>query len=174
MSTLAKWIIGIVVVAGFAYFVIPHVPYRGDLESPVAVAEASYPEATNYAVDVAGVITPEHLAALNTQLKGLDNGNQQIAVLILKSTQPLSIEEYGIKLAEKWKVGKAGLDNGAIVIVATEDRKVRIEVGYGLEDRIPDAVAGRIIDENMIPSLKTGDWYGAVTSAVTRISQELK
>lgn len=134
----------------------------------------TYPEATNYAVDAAGVLSVDELADLNARLKALDTSKSQIGVLILQSTYPLSIEEYGIKLAEKWKTGMKGLDNGAIIIVATQDRKVRIEVGYGLEGNIPDAVAGRIIDNDMMPSLKSGDWYNAIIGAINGINSKIK
>lgn len=137
-------------------------------------SEVFYPEPTNYAVDSAGVLTPEQLLNLNKRLEGIDNGTRQYAVLIVKTTAPLSIEQYAIKLAEKWKVGHETLDNGAIIIIATKDRKVRIEVGYGLEQYIPDSVAGRIIDEKMISSLKTSDWYGAVLGAINGLEEKIK
>lgn len=129
-----------------------------------------YPEPTNYAVDITGEIHPRDLEKLNTKLKGLDNGKYQFGVAVVKTTYPLTIEQYGIRLAEKWKVGKAGLDNGAIIILATQDRKVRIEVGYGLEGNIPDAVAGRVIDVSMIPFLKSSDWFGALNSGIEALS----
>lgn len=135
-----------------------------------SIREPFYPDPTNYVVDSVGVLT--NVNELNANLKGFD-GIVQIAVAVVKTTEPLSIEEYGIKLAEKWKVGYAGKDNGAIIILATEDRKVRIEVGYGLEGQIPDAVAGRIIDESMIPYLKQSDWSGAVASGVEALKIKL-
>lgn len=134
----------------------------------------TFPAPTDYAVDATGTISAEDMARLNAELKAMDNEKHQFGVLFVKSTGVLSIEEYGIKLAESWKVGKAGLDNGAIIIVATEDKKVRIEVGYGLEGDINDAKAGRIIDEAMIPSLKEGKWADAVSSALIRINSEVK
>jgi len=132
--------------------------------------EVFYPEATNYAVDTSGVLTADQLATLNTKLGAIQG--KEIGVAVVKTTAPLSIEEYGIKLAEKWKVGNADLDNGAIIIIATEDRKVRIEVGYGLEGDINDAKAGRIIDNHMLPSLKKGDWYGAIVGGIDGINAE--
>jgi len=137
--------------------------------APVVEAEAFYPEATNYAVDAAGALSADQLASLNSLLK---ENKTEIGVAVVKSTKPLQIEEYGIKLAEKWKVGDAEKDNGAIIIIATEDRKVRIEVGYGLEGSITDAEAGRIIDEFMIDSLKKGDWYGAIIGAINGINSK--
>lgn len=147
----------------------------GPSQSPTAVqaTDASYPDPSNYTVDAAGVLTADQLAQLNATLKTMDNDQHQFAVAIVKTTAPLTIEEYGIKLAEKWKVGGKDTDNGAIVIVATEDRKVRIEVGYGLEGDINDAKAGAIIDNTMIPSLKRGDWYGAVSSALSALNTSI-
>ena len=126
------------------------------------------PEATNYVVNDNGALKQETVDSLNKELKELDN-KAQIAVLILDSTSPYTIEEYGIRLADKWKVGYSGLDNGAIIILATKDRKVRIEVGKGLEGVIPDAAAGRIIDEYMMPPLKEGNYDIAIINAVGAI-----
>jgi uncharacterized protein len=133
-----------------------------------------FPEPTNYAVDTTGTISVEDLAILNAQLKALDTDKHQFAVAIVKTTSPYDIEQYGIKLAEKWRVGKAGLDNGAIVIIATEDRKVRLEIGYGLEGDINDAKAGEIIDNDMVPFLKEGKWASAASAGITSISTRVK
>lgn len=131
--------------------------------------EPIYPEPSDYAVDSAGVLSNEELVNLNQILKASDNESRQIGIAIVKTTAPLEIEEYGIKLAEKWKVGNKNTDNGIIIILATEDRKVRLEVGYGLEGQIPDAVAGRIIDESMIPALKENNWNEALLKGVEAI-----
>lgn len=133
-------------------------------------AEAFYPEPTNYAVDAAGVLSTDQLQTLNENLKYMDTDKAQFAVVIVKTTAPLSIEEYGIKLAEKWKVGDVDTDNGAIIILATEDRKVRIEIGYGLEGDINDAAAGAIVDEHMIPELKAGNWYAGITAGLNALA----
>jgi uncharacterized protein len=90
----------------------------------------------------------------------------QIAVLLLPTTQPETIEAFGIRLAETWKIGHKGADNGVIIIVAKNDRKMRIEVGYGLEGSIPDAIAKRIIAERMAPRFKQGDFAGGLIDAV--------
>src|SRR3990167_6081463 len=177
MKTTIKWIVGIVIIAAFAWFVVPLIPTVKPTEtssSSTQKLEATYPEPTDYAVDSAGVLTPDQLSNLNSMLKGIDNGTRQYGVLIVKTTAPLSIEQYGIKLAEKWKVGHETLDNGAIIIVATEDRKVRLEIGYGLEQYIPDSVAGRIIDEKMISSLKINDWYNAILGAINGLEEKIK
>jgi uncharacterized protein len=161
---------GIGLAIGIVVALIVFVGYNVNIPStPISVVqtqEAYYPEPTNYAVDTAGVLTTGELEILNQMLKDADTDKHQFAVVIIKSTAPLSIEEYGIKIAEKWKVGYKGLDNGLIVIVATEDRKVRLEVGKGLEGDINDAKAGRLIDEQMIPSLKEGKWFDAISNVL--------
>lgn len=138
------------------------------------VASDNLPEPTNYAVDTAGALTPVELDALNAQLKTMDNEKHQFAVLVVKTTGGMSIEEYGIKLAEKWKVGKAGLDNGAIIIVATEDRKIRIEVGSGLEGDVNDAKAGDIIRNDLAPKFKEGKWAEGITAGLNSLNNFVK
>jgi uncharacterized protein len=134
--------------------------------------EVFYPEPTNYIVDTFGFLEASTTDYMNNDLQNFDP-TAQIAVAVVKTTKPLSIEEYGIRLAEKWKVGHQDIDNGIIIILATEDRKVRIEVGKGLEGELPDAVVGRIIDENMVPSLKKDEWASAVFGGVYAIKSKL-
>ena len=111
---------------------------------------------------------------LEAQLAAIDRaGRAQIAVLLLPTTQPEAIEQFGIRLAEAWKIGHKGADNGVIVIVAKNDRKMRIEVGYGLEGSIPDAIAKRIIAERMVPLFKQGDFFGGLRSAVDGLDQAM-
>ncbi len=123
--------------------------------------------------DLTGTLTRDQQAQLENQLASLERDKgAQIAVLLLPTTQPESIEQYGIRLAEAWKIGRKGADDGVIVIVAKNDRAVRIEVGYGLEGAIPDAVAKRIIEERITPRFREGDFFGglqASTSALGKI-----
>lgn len=138
---------------------------------PPQPIEVSILEPTNYVVDDAGVLKKETIDSLNTQLKDFEKG--EIAVLLVKTTWPLDIEQYGIAVGEKWKVGHEGKDDGVILILATKDRKARIEVGRGAEGSIPDAVAGRILDEAVIPSLKNNDWDSGVINGVKAIQEKL-
>ena len=104
MDTSTKWIIGIVVAIGLSWLVISGIPTTDQIETASMASqksEISYPEPTNYAVDSAEVLTSLQLSDLNEKLKGIDNGTRQYAVLIVKTTAPLSIEQYAIKLAEK-------------------------------------------------------------------------
>ena len=93
----------------------------------------------------------------------------QIAVLIVPTTSPEEIEQYGIRVADQWKLGRKGVDDGAILLIAKNDRRMRIEVGYGLEGALPDAVANRIIDETIAPHFKLGDYDGGVEAGVAQM-----
>ena len=130
-----------------------------------------YPEPTNYLVDSAEVLIGDE--GITLSLKEFDQ-IAQIAVVTVKTTQPLTIEEYAIKLAEKWKVGYKGLDNGAILLIAVEDRKLRIEVGRGIEGSLTDIEAKTIIDKVIVPYLKEGKWDEGVTAGVETIKQEIR
>jgi len=124
--------------------------------------------------DLTATLDATQRGRLEAQLAAIDRaGRAQIAVLLLPTTQPETIEAFGIRLAEAWKVGHKGVDNGVIVIVAKADRKMRIEVGYGLEGSIPDAVAKRIIDERMAPLFRQGDFFGGLRSAVEGLEQAI-
>jgi uncharacterized protein len=94
-------------------------------------------------------------------------------VLLLPTTEPETIEQFGIRLAEAWKIGRKGADDGLIIIVAKNDRRMRIEVGYGLEGRIPDAIASRIVNERMAPAFRQGDFFGGLDAAIAAIDQAL-
>lgn len=141
-------------------------------ELVISQQNSIYPEATGYVVDTTRELNPETVYNLNKRLENFD-GTAQIAVAVINTTYPLSIEEYGIKLSEKWKVGYSGKDNGAIIILAIEDRNVRIEIGKGLEGILPDSVVGRILDEEMVPSLKNNDWDTAIIKGVTALQAKL-
>jgi len=124
--------------------------------------------------DLTGTLDATQKGRLEAQLAAIDRaGRGQIAVLMLPSTQPEAIEAFGIRLAEAWKIGHKGVDNGVIVIVAKNDRKMRIEVGYGLEGAIPDVIAKYIIAERMAPLFKQGDFFGGLRSAIEELDQAI-
>jgi uncharacterized protein len=128
------------------------------------------PALTTPVTDLAGVLTPEQVGALDSKLGSFAQAKgSQVAVLIVPTTQPEEIEQYAIRVAEAWKLGRKGVDDGALLLVARDDRKVRIEVGYGLEGALPDATANRIIDEVIVPSFRGGDYYGGIDAGVDRI-----
>jgi uncharacterized protein len=125
--------------------------------------------------DLTNTLDATQRGRLEAQLAAIDrSGRAQIAVLLLPTTQPETIEQFGIRLAEAWKMGRKGDDNGLIVIVAKDDRKMRIEVGYGLEGPIPDAIARRIIAERMAPRFKQGDFFGGLVEALTALTAALE
>ena len=117
--------------------------------------------------DLTGTLDATQRGRLEAQLAAIDrSGQAQVAVLLLPTTQPEPIEAFAIRLAEAWKIGRKGADNGVIIIVAKDDRTMRIEVGYGLEGAVPDAIARRIIAERMAPAFKQGDFFGGLRGAV--------
>lgn len=133
--------------------------------SQVALAELS-----RRVTDLTGTLSASQVATLENTLAAFETKKgSQIAVLIVPTTQPEAIEQFGIRVAEKWKLGRADVDDGLILIVAKNDRKLRIEVGYGLEGAIPDAVARRVIDEVITPYFKTGDFYGGIDAGVQQL-----
>lgn len=120
--------------------------------------------------DAAGILTPDQSAALDAKLRAFsDARGSQVAVLVVPTTQPEDIEQYAIRVAEAWQLGREGVDDGALLLVAVQDRRVRIEVGYGLEGALPDAIANRIIDQDIVPQFRGGDYYGGITAGVDRM-----
>jgi uncharacterized protein len=104
---------------------------------------------------------------IETKLAALEQAKgAQIAVLLVAATAPESIEQYALRVAEAWKLGRKGVDDGALLLIAKDERALRIEVGYGLEGAIPDAMAKRIIAEIIVPRFKTGDFAGGVDAGV--------
>src|ERR1700754_4927541 len=111
-------------------------------------ADVAVPPLTGRVVDLTATLTPDQLAALEQKLKAFeDRKGSQLAVLIVPTTQPETIEQYALHLGEQWKLGSKKVDDGALLIIAKNDRKLRIEVGYGLEGALNDATSKRIIDE---------------------------
>jgi uncharacterized protein len=128
------------------------------------------PPPTNYVNDFAGVLSPGTLASLNALCTQVDRqAHAQIAVVTIKSLDGEPIENFATALEDKWKVGKKGTDRGLLLILATNDRKYRIEVGYGLEGILPDGRVGDI-GRAMVPYLRQNDYDGAINSAVRQIA----
>lgn len=133
-------------------------------------AEVAVPALTQRVTDLTGTLTPDTVSRLEATLAQFEQGKgSQIAVLLVPTTQPEDIAQYGIRVAEQWKIGREKVDDGVILIVAKDDRKVRIEVGYGLEGVIPDAIAKRIVEEDIVPRFKQGDFSGGVEAGMTRM-----
>ncbi|HZX31425.1 MAG TPA: YgcG family protein [Rhodocyclaceae bacterium] len=136
-----------------------------------AWAEVAVPALKARVTDLTGTLSAEQLGSLENQLKEIEGKNgSQMAVLLVPTTQPETIEQYSIRVAEAWKLGKKDVDNGVLVLVAKNDRKVRIEVGYGLEGAIPDASAKRVIAEDISPRFKAGDFAGGLQAGIKQLA----
>lgn len=121
--------------------------------------------------DEAGFLSPAAAAELDSRLEEFERSTgHQFLVYVGRTTGPAPIDEWAVRAFEKWKVGRRGLDDGLVLFVMSEDRRLRIETGYGLEAVIPDALAGRVIAEEMAPRLEAGDADGAVRAAVERLT----
>ena len=128
------------------------------------------PQIKGYVTDQTGTMNPQEIQALENKLQNLQEAKgSQIIVLVIPSTAPEEIEQFGIRVADTLKIGREGIDDGVILIVAKEDRRVRIEVGYGLEGAIPDAYAKRIIEQIIIPDFRDGQYYSGITHGVDAI-----
>jgi uncharacterized protein len=135
-----------------------------------ARAQVALPQLTARVTDLTGTLSGETVNRLETKLAAFEaKKGSQIAVLIVPTTQPEEIEQFGIRVFDQWKLGRKGVDDGAILLVAKNDRRVRIEVGRGLEGAVPDAIANRIITDSITPHFKLGDYDGGVEAGVDRI-----
>jgi uncharacterized protein len=131
------------------------------------------PPLTAHVTDLTGTLDAQQKQTLENELAALEKAKgAQLGVLVVPTTQPEDIAQYGIRVGDAWKLGRKGTDDGAILIVAKDDRRVRIEVGRGLEGAIPDAAAARVIREYVAPRFRAGDWYGGIhdaTGALTKL-----
>ncbi|TXF11289.1 TPM domain-containing protein [Pelomicrobium methylotrophicum] len=133
-------------------------------------AQAPVPELRARVTDLAGMLSDAQRQALAQRLAAFEKKKgSQIAVLIVPTVRPETIEQYAIRVAEQWKLGRKGVDDGVLVLVARDDRQLRIEVGYGLEGVLSDALAKRIIAEVMVPYFREGDFYGGLSAGIERI-----
>ncbi|MBR0988847.1 TPM domain-containing protein [Bradyrhizobium liaoningense] len=135
-----------------------------------ASADVAVPQLTGRVVDQTGTLSSSETAALSQKLRDFETRKgSQIAVLIVPTTQPETIEQFSIRVAEAWKIGRKRVDDGAILVVAKNDRHLRIEVGYGLEGALTDVTSRRIIDEIITPKFHTGDFGGGIADGVDRM-----
>jgi len=142
------------------------------LLSGAAQADVAVPPLAHRITDLTATLDAQQTQALETRLAAFEKDKgAQLAVLIVPTTEPETIEQYSIRVAETWKLGRKGVDDGALLLVAKDDRTLRIEVGYGLEGALNDATANRIIDEIIVPYLKRGDYYGGINSGLAAMMQ---
>jgi uncharacterized protein len=130
------------------------------------------PSPDQWLTDTAGFLSSDAAGAVNNQLRTYEQATgHQVLVYIGKTSGGYSIEEYAVKAFEAWKVGRKGMDDGLVLFIMAEDRKIRIEVGYGLEGVVTDAKASQVINEILTPKIRNGDHDGAVREAVNKLQE---
>jgi uncharacterized protein len=135
-------------------------------------AQVVVPALSARVIDQTKTLTSEQLRTLDQKLREIEGRKgSQVVVLMVPTTKPEEIEQYAIRVADKWKIGRKKVDDGVILLIAKNDRAVRIEVGYGLEGALTDALSKRIIDGSIIPLFKQQDFYGGILSGVTQIGR---
>src|SRR3977135_2298750 len=135
-----------------------------------AAADVAVPPLVGRLVDQTGTLSSGDVASLQQTLRDFEaRKGSQIAVLIVPTTETETDETYSLRVAETWKIGRKKIDDGALVVVAKDDRNLRIEVGYGLEGALTDVTSQRIIDEVITPRFRSGDFAGGVSDGVNRI-----
>ncbi len=139
--------------------------------SGLAHAElVAIPDLNSRVTDLTQTLSALQEAQLDDKLDAFEaKKGSQITVLMVPTTQPEEIEQYSIRVVEKWKIGREKVDDGLLLLIAKDDHKMRIEVGRGLEGAIPDLTAKRVIDEVIAPKFKQGDFYGGLDSGVDRL-----
>jgi uncharacterized protein len=144
------------------------------LLATAAVAEPTFPALTGRVVDEANILSTDDRRALEADLKALEEkSTDQLVVYTARSLQGYPIEDFGYRLGRTWAIGQAGKNNGAILIVAPNERKVRIEVGRGLEPQLTDIMTKLIIENAILPAFRRGDFAGGVKAGVRDIRDVL-
>ncbi|OEU77884.1 MAG: hypothetical protein BA869_10125, partial [Desulfuromonadales bacterium C00003107] len=145
------------------------------LSLALPAAALDVPSSNGYVTDRAGIISSATEQKIERYLRSFEESDStQIAVLTIGSLQGEAVDEYALKVAESWGIGQKEHDNGALLLVAKEDRKIRIEVGYGLEGKLTDLLAGRIIDNEISPRFKQGDFDGGIIAGVGAMTQAVR
>jgi uncharacterized protein len=133
-------------------------------------AQVPLPPLEARVTDLTGTLTAQQQSTLEEKLAAFEaRKGAQVAILILPTTQPEDIAQFGVRLLESWKLGRKGVDDGAALIVAKNDRAVRIEVQYGLEGVLTDATANRIIEDTIVPLFRQGDFFGGINTGIDQM-----
>jgi uncharacterized protein len=128
------------------------------------------PTPTEWVTDTAGFLSPQTVNSLNQRLRAYEQqSGHQILVYIGKTTGDAPIDDWAVRAFEKWKPGRKGLDDGLVLFIMAQDRRLRIEVGYGLEGQVPDALAGRVINDVIVPRIRAGQQDAAVIAGIDAI-----
>jgi uncharacterized protein len=159
MSSLFRWIHSLLEFIVILCVLMPGTPASAE-ERP-----------TSYVVDTAGIIDPAAMQKLSAMLQELEQKTgAQMIILTVPSTDGIPIEQYALERAEKWKLGQKGKDNGLLMVIASRDRKYRIEVGYGLEPIMPDSLVGSIARSYLVPAFKAGNYTKGIVDATSVIA----
>ena len=135
-----------------------------------ALAQVAVPALEARVTDLTGTLTAEQQATLEDKLAAFESRKgAQVAVLIVPTTEPEDIAQYGIRVVEQWKLGRRKVEDGALLLVAKDDRRMRIEVGYGLEGALTDATSKRITAETIAPLFLQGDFYGGINAGLEQM-----
>lgn len=140
------------------------------IAAPAGAAQVPVPSYSARVLDIAGKLDGSQISALNEQILELEVSTRAaVVVFMLPSTGEEEIEEYATRVFQEWKLGDAGRDDGILILVAIQDKRMRIEVGQGLEGSVPDVLAGRIIDQQMKPRFRNNDYAGGLEAAINEI-----
>jgi uncharacterized protein len=139
--------------------------------TPASAEDVAIPPLQHRVTDLTGTLSAEQQADLESRLAAVEaQKGSQIAILIVPTTQPEDIAQYSIRVVEAWKLGRKGVDDGVLVLLAKNDHRSRIEVGYGLEGALPDVIAKRIVSDVMRPYFQQGDFYGGLVAGTDKIA----
>ncbi len=142
------------------------------LVNTAAIAEIAVPPLKSRVTDLTATLSQQQQTQLDAKLSALESSKgSQIAILLVPTTAPETIEQYGLRVAEQWQLGRKGVDDGLLIVAALQDRTLRLEVGYGLEGVVPDAVAKRVISEIMLPHFRQNDYYAGLIAGVDSLAR---
>jgi uncharacterized protein len=156
--------------AGFALPLLLVMSLAAAAQTPPAAGLQPIPKLTARVTDLTGTLSAEQQTALEQKLAAFQSAKgSQLAVLIVPTTQPEDIFQYSVRVVEQWKLGRKKVDDGALLIVAKNDRRVWIQVGYGLEGVLTDALCSRIVAETITPAFRQGNFYGGIDAALEQM-----
>ena len=156
---------------------VDSIPASRETQSSLQQAKVGLIDIPQYApvCDLTGTLAAQDISALISDIESLrSRKGAQMTVLMLPTTKPETIEQFALRVFEQWKPGRKGIDDGVLIVVAKDDRRARIEVGYGLEGVITDLIAGRIISEQVMPRFKKNDFAGGIMSGLEKISRVIE
>lgn len=141
----------------------------------VAVAAAAIPPLEHRVTDLTNTLNQNQKQALEQTLAEFEHRKgPQIAVLMVPTTEPETIDQYAVRVEETWKLGRKGVDDSVLLVISKQERKLRFEVGYGLEGVLPDAAAKRIIEDDIVPRFRQGDFYGGIRAGLDRVMRTVE